>query len=175
QLVHVCIEERAELLHRKSFGGGVDREHLAAATVLLFGAEVHPLTWLQLASVEEPDVADDQQQVALVYRTVEKWLAWPGDFDHPARVSKHYLENPQPLPRGQHSLANHASEYGGVHPGFETVASRDRACVLVAARHVVEQVSGRADVQPRKQLRPSRADAREIHDRSIEIDATAGA
>ncbi len=166
--------ERADLLERQPFGRGVDREHAPVRRPLVLAAEIHELARLQLAAVEEAHRAAQEQHVALLDRAVEERLPGPRHLDHPARVLHDRLEDAQPLPRRNDALRDDAPDDGRVDASLELRDPRDRARVLVAVRHVVQQVARGVHAEPRERDGARRSDALEVRDRRVERDARRG-
>src|SRR6185312_11741607 len=108
------------------------------------------------------------QRVVLVYDTIEKWLAWPRDFDDTAVVAHDSLEYAQSLACRYHALGDHAADYRRVHSRLERRDMSHRACIFVAARHVPQQVASRDDAELAQRLRTRWPDTLEEIDRRIE-------
>ena len=86
----------------------------------------------------------------------------------PRVVAQHRLEDAQPLARRDHPLRDHGADDRPVHPGREPRDRRDGARVLVAVRHVEEQIARREDAEPLQRLGAHRPDALEVADRRVE-------
>ena len=83
----MCVDDRSDDLERQSLGGGIHREHASLRGAVFFVAEIDELAGLQLAAVKKAYVAADEQHVTFVDRAIQKRLAWPRGFDHPAVVA----------------------------------------------------------------------------------------
>jgi hypothetical protein len=74
--------------------------------------------------------ARDQEAVALADGAVQERLPGPGALDEARVIPDHGLEDPEPLPGGQHALAHHLAEDRGVHPHLQ---GPDGATVLASS------------------------------------------
>src|SRR5690349_1750383 len=119
QRIQVRIEDRANDLERKPFCGRIDREDAPLSFISLLSAEIDVLARLELAPVEEANRSRHEEQVALVDASIEKWLARPPDFDHPAVILEDGLEYSKPSARRDNALRDHAADDRPLHSRFE--------------------------------------------------------
>jgi len=77
QRVEVRVDDRANLLERQSFRGGIDGKHATADRRRRVVAEVDVFPRLELTPVKEADVARHEQYVTLGDRTIEEGLPGP--------------------------------------------------------------------------------------------------
>src|SRR5690606_2376387 len=74
------------------------------------------------------------------------------------------LEDPEPRPRGDHPLAPHGPHDRDVHPHVRPADGRDGGGVVVASRHVVEEIAHGGDPDPGELIRAPRPHAlQELH------------
>ena len=162
----------------EAFGGGIDRQHLAAASGSAspsgFGQD-HELARRHLAAVVEAHRPGDQQRLADGDGAVEKRLAGPDALEHAALVPQHRVKHPQPAPRREDALGHDPADAGHLLAHLGLGERRHGRCVDIAVGEMPEQIARGADAEPRELLGAPLADAFEELDGGVEADGAGAA
>ena len=173
QSVEVLIDDPSNHLERESFGGRINRQHLAALYIVVVLPEVDVFARLKLAPVIKAHRSGEQHDVALLDASIEEGLSGPGRLDHPAVVLEDGLEDSQPAPCWKDSLGDHLADDRPVHARLERRDWTDRARVFVAVGDVEEKIARRYDSQLAQRFRAVGSDALQVVDGHLEVDLPA--
>src|SRR5690606_22129444 len=169
QRVEVPLEDVAEDPLRHVLARRIGDEDGAARRPLLpLSGQQRELARLELAPVEELHGAGDEQRVTLPELPLEPRLPRPCDRQQPGIVLQHGLEDAQALPRRDHALAPHGADDRHVHADVGAPDRGHGGGVVVAPRHVVEEVPRRPDADAGELVRTLGSDALEELDRAVE-------
>ena len=126
------------------------------------------LPGLELGPVVEPDRTGHQYGVSLPELPVEPRLPRPGHRDPARVVLDDGLEDLEAGTGRKNPLLPDPPDDGGVHPHVQAADGPDRGGVVVAARHVIEQMPGRDQPHPGQRLGAPRAHPLQELDRLVQ-------
>ena len=170
--VEILLEQPSQdplrdLLARRIRSEDMALGHLSRSVV--GGASQHrEFSRLKLPSVEELHGPRHQQEIALLKLPLQPGLPRPGARDHPRIILQDGLKYTEPLTGGDHTLGAYPPDRRDVRTDLQVLHRLDRGGVVVASRHMVEEIAGSHDSHSPQRLGPNRTHPVQKLDRLVQ-------